>query len=100
MNEHRKRALKNEVRYRERLQLLGSMPFSADVARELFDHLDTGLSSNACQHDLRLTKAWCASAGIDESVVSAWLEELGAFCDCEVLGSVEDQVHDALKGTM
>ena len=67
---------------------IASMPLSPEQLTELLDYLDASLES--CDHTTKLTKAFLTDAGLDETRVLPWLAEHGGYCDCEVLGNLED----------
>ena len=60
---------------------------SLEQVESLFDYLENQLEEQECDNSLRHTKAWLAdnipqqqhSAVLDE------LEDMGGYCDCEVL---------------
>ena len=62
---------------------------SPETLVALFDHLDATLVEG-CDHTLRLTRAFLESRALPAEVVVRWLGEYGGFCDCEVLGNVEE----------
>jgi len=64
-------------------------PISRSEMIELFDYLDDGILSDACDHSLRYTESFLVSHGIELRPTLDWIRELGATCDCEILQNVE-----------
>ena len=91
MNKDEKRKALAEYKRRQREAFLASLPMSAELFRELFDHLDEKLSEEDCQDDLHLTTAFLKEQDCDTEAVLSWLEENGGGCDCEVLGNIEEK---------
>jgi hypothetical protein len=98
MDNNRKKQLKDQWRNQQRQAARSAFPLSADELRAMFDMLDVQLPREGCDHSRRLTEAWLKSRGHDVDRVSAWLDTLGGFCDCEVLANVEQEVDDAMSG--
>ena len=96
MSDPRKEALKKAWREQENQKLLASIPMPRETLGELFDHLD-GALSQGCDHSLRLTTAFLESKKLDVQRVVPWLREHGGYCDCEVLGNVEDEFRDLIR---
>ena len=91
MNKDDKKRALAEYKRRQKEAFLSSLPMSADLFRELFDHLDEALSEQDCDHDLHLTESFLESHGCDTEAVLEWLAENGGGCDCEVLANVEEK---------
>ena len=96
MDKKQKKALRHAVRARERAESRAAFPISADALAALFDALDEALSTQSCDHTRRITQAWLTRHDYPVETTLAWLDEHGGFCDCEVLGNVEQHVSDAL----
>ena len=71
------------------------LPLTNGQMRALFDMLDAELPRNACDHTLRLTRAWLESKGLQGDPVVAWLRVNGGHCDCEALANAEQAWRDA-----
>ena len=56
---------------------------------ELFDYLEDGLVSDACDHSFKYTEAFLASRDIECRPALEWIRGFGATCDCEILQNVE-----------
>ena len=68
-----------------------SPPVSTDLLHELLDILEERLSEEECDHSLRFTEDFLATAAEGEEALS-WLLEHGGVCDCEVQASLEDEL--------
>ena len=69
---------------------LATMPLPLTDLRALFDFLDLALPQEACDHSVRLTGRFLTERGLDVQRVTAWLQQYGGFCDCEVLANVTE----------
>jgi hypothetical protein len=96
MNEAQKR-LKTQCRDQQRKAALAALPLPGAELKAMFDMLDTELPRRGCDHTRHLTRGWLESRGHDIDRVFAWLDTQGGFCDCEILGNVEEKVDDAAK---
>ena len=85
----RRKAIVQEIAQRSRAEAEAEMPLSKAHLAELFEHLDVALSSG-CDHTLRFTRAFLQESGLPENTIVPWLGKYGGFCDCEVLGNVEE----------
>lgn len=56
-------------------------------AEELYCYLESHLEATPCDHTLRFTEQWLKEHIPEDKVcnVVADLEEMGGYCDCEVL---------------
>ena len=84
----RRRAIRRDLKGRERAQFITSIPASKADIRDLLDYLDS--SDEPCDHSLSHTLGFIRERGLPEQKVVAWLEEYGGYCDCEVIFNVED----------
>lgn len=71
------------------------MPLSKEDLRGLFEHLDSELASG-CDHTANKTLAYLRSRALSPEGIVPWLQELGGYCDCEVLANVEQQFEKIL----
>jgi hypothetical protein len=62
----------------------------------MFDMLDTELPRQGCDRSRRLTQQWLEGRGHDAESVFTWLDQLGSFCDCEIIANIEEHVEDAM----
>ena len=58
-----------------------------DWLDRLCDDLELRLRGLGCDNQLTLTRRWAMREGVDAAAVIGRLDELGAFCDCEVLAN-------------
>jgi hypothetical protein len=80
----RKKAWKHD----ERLRARAAFPLPDAELAELFEMLETELEEYGCDHTRRLTETWALSHSHSPNALSAWLDQNGGFCDCEVLCNV------------
>jgi len=86
--QHRK-SLVHAIANEKRLESESSMPISKQTLAALFDYLDVALGTG-CDHSLKHTREFLRTHELAESVVIPWLGQYGGYCDCEVLGNVEE----------
>lgn len=65
--------------------------------RALLAHLHARSAISTCDHSLRRTETFLRCLRVWSDEVREWLEENGAFCDCEVLLNVGSSWTDALS---
>ena len=91
----RRKQIKKELREKARLEFDQSLPISRSEFQNLFDFLDEKLSENECDDSLKLTIEFLNKSGIQNiNEIENWLQENGGYCDCEVLGNVEEMFED------
>jgi len=73
------------------------VPLSATEMTALFAMLDERLSDQGCDHSLKWVRAWLSDRSLDVAVVEQWLQNNGGFCDCEVLGNVEEAWRSSMR---
>ena len=95
MDKKEKRARLKALKAKERAAARAALPLSPAELKAMFDALDRALAS-PCDETLRHTLHWLTAHGHDPEAVVPWLEEHGGYCDCEVLGNVEQHVEFAL----
>jgi hypothetical protein len=96
MDKQRKKELRRRWREGQRAETRAALPLPFDELKAMFDMLDTELSRHSCDRTRRLTRRWLEVHGHDADPVFAWLDQLGGFCDCEVLVKIEQHVEDAM----
>ncbi len=94
-NKDRKHELKAAFKTKELEALEASMPLNKNDLRGLFEYLDGELVSG-CDHTASKTLAYLRSRSLDSERIVPWLQELGGYCDCEVLANVEQQCEKIL----
>ncbi len=90
VEQERRKALARDEAQRLRAEALASMPISQRDLSDLFNHLDSALASG-CDHSLRFTHQFLQARSLPEASIISWLGEYGGYCDCEVLGNVEQE---------
>jgi hypothetical protein len=98
MDKQRKRELKHRWREGQRAEARAALPLPFGQLKAMFGMLDTELPRQGCDHTRRLTRRWLEEQGHDAEPVFAWLDQVGGFCDCEVLANVEQYVYDTMHG--
>jgi len=94
-NKDRKRELKAAFKTGELETLEASMPLSKEDLRGLFEYLDNEAASG-CDHTAKKTLSYLRARSLDSERIVPWLQELGGYCDCEVLANVEQQFEKIL----
>jgi len=84
-----------ELRDANKRNTQDAFPVPHPLLNQLFDYLDQQLSTTGCDHTLRLTREFISRQSLPEIETIAWLEKNGGYCDCEVLGNVEEIVSEA-----
>lgn len=74
----------------QKLQARAAFPLEETELKGLFEFLQSGLNSHACDHTLRLTQQWIENTANSQDRVILWLEDNGGYCDCEVLANSYD----------
>jgi hypothetical protein len=69
----------------ERERFLASLPATKEQIEDLFDYLDRRLQDDSCVHNLRFTMQFLMERRLNMPGVMSWLNEIGGYCDCEVL---------------
>lgn len=94
----KKRQLENwsQLNGDERERFIENLPAGREKLENLFDYLDVRLSKNDCEHDLKFTMQFLMENRLDMPKFMSWLNENGAYCDCEILNNVEPQWFNVL----
>ena len=89
----KKRQLENwsQLSGDERERFIENLPAAKEKIEDLFDFLDRRLENTDCTHDLKFTMQFLMEKRLDMPRFMSWLNENGAYCDCEILGNVEPQ---------
>ncbi|HEY0426826.1 MAG TPA: DUF2695 domain-containing protein [Pyrinomonadaceae bacterium] len=75
----------------ERRRFIENLPDGRDRIEELFDYLDVQLARAPCSHDLKITMRFLMERRLNMPRFMSWLNENGAYCDCEILEKLEPQ---------
>lgn len=73
----------------ERRRFIENLPAERDRIEDLFDYLDVQLEKSPCSHDLKNTMQFLMERRLNMPRFMSWLNENGAYCDCEILENVE-----------
>ena len=73
----------------ERERFLGDLPAEREKIEDLFDYLDVRFQTENCSHDLKNTMQFLMERRMNMPRFMSWLNENGAYCDCEILENVE-----------
>ncbi len=73
----------------ERERFIENLPATKDQIEDLFDYLDVRLAKVECEHDLKFTMQFLMENRLNMPKFMSWLNENGAYCDCEILQNVE-----------
>lgn len=89
----RKKQLENwsQLSGDERTRFVENLPAAKERIEDLFDYLDRRSEDESCTHDLKFTMQFLMENRLDMPKFMSWLNENGAYCDCEILGNVEPQ---------
>jgi hypothetical protein len=95
----RKKQLENwaQLNGDERERFMENLPATLEEIEDLFDYLDVRLSKTECEHDLKFTMQFLMESRLNMPKFMSWLNENGAYCDCEILGNVEPQWFQAFS---
>jgi hypothetical protein len=75
----------------ERQRFIENLPAPQERIEDLFDYLDVQLEKSPCSHDLKNTMQFLMERRMNMPRFMSWLNENGAYCDCEILDKVEPQ---------
>jgi len=92
MDKAEKKRLQREYREKQKQAFFESLPMSEELFRQLFDFLDEHMvEDGGCNHDMQLTSDFLSNNNVAIEPVLSFLREHGGYCDCEVLGNVEEK---------
>ena len=75
---------KRAFRAKERADYLAALPYPPERLEPLFVFLD----GRGCRDDLAGTTQWCQAHGLEFARLEPWLNDNGAYCDCETVLNV------------
>jgi hypothetical protein len=87
----KRQAIKQALRQAEQERFRATLPISPELLRTLFDFVDQQLSQNECDNTFKYALYFLSDHQIDANPVVHWLENLGGYCDCEILANVEER---------
>ena len=91
MDKQDKKALKKAFKEAELKAFRETLPMNEMDFLPLFDYLDNALSANECKNDFTLLESYCKQERYDFQILAKWFKGQGGYCDCEVLGNVEEK---------
>lgn len=86
----RRAALVEAIVTEETKKATEEMPLSLKELGRIFDHLDEQLAIEGCDHTPKVTSAFIVGIKLNPGKILPWLQEQGGYCDCEILGNVEE----------
>jgi hypothetical protein len=87
----KRQAIKQALRQEENERFRSTLPVTLGLLRDLFDFVDQRLADSECDNTLRYTLLFLSERQLESEGTISWLENLGGFCDCEVLANVEER---------
>ncbi|MDF3078625.1 MAG: hypothetical protein K0S09_2514 [Sphingobacteriaceae bacterium] len=88
---NRQKHLLQDLKLKEKLEFIKSLPFHTERFNDLFDFLNQRLTEVECDDTLVLTTEYLQENGLYSEKVIDFLKENGGYCDCEVLNNVEER---------
>lgn len=64
---------------------MAGLPLTREQLTDLVEFVDALVGKEGCDHELRHTRRWVDEQGLAWGPIAAALEELGGYCDCEVV---------------
>lgn len=87
----RRKQIKDDLRKKAEEEFENNLPMTRAQFKGLFDYLDLALQKEACNDDYALTSWFLELIGVKNSdEVFDWLLDNGGYCDCEIVGNVEE----------
>jgi len=90
LDKNEKKKILRELKEKEKIKFEKSLPMPRNSFQKLFNFLDEQLSTNDCTNTSVLTVSFLKQNNIPVEPILTWLEEHGGYCDCEILGNVEE----------
>ena len=81
--------LLSQMNGEERMRYIENLPATPEQIEDLFDYLDVRLAKAECAHDLKFTMQYLMENRLNMAKFMSWLNENGAYCDCEILQDIE-----------
>ena len=87
----KRKLLLDEINKKAREKFEKNLPMEREKFEQLFDYLDQALTDRGCDDTNSMTKEFLKKLGQDniENILK-WLSDNGGYCDCEILGNVEE----------
>ncbi|WP_204763375.1 DUF2695 domain-containing protein [Lentzea nigeriaca] len=84
-DENRREELRDRYKRAETEARTAGLPLSREQLTALVEFVDALVIEEGCDHTLRHTLRWVGEQSLAPDPIVAALEELGGFCDCEVV---------------
>jgi hypothetical protein len=84
----RRKDMRDAYRRAERQRRIDLCPLTEARLRSLVDHIDTKVLDVGCDHSTRHAVSWAESEGLEWTDLAGGIEELGGYCDCEIVMNV------------
>ncbi|GGM45157.1 DUF2695 domain-containing protein [Dactylosporangium sucinum] len=85
----RRKRLRDEYKNAERAARAAVVPLDAGRLAELVGFVDERVSAEGCDHTRRFAERWAAEHAVPWERLAEGLDELGGYCDCEVVMNCE-----------
>ncbi|MCU1333870.1 MAG: Protein of uncharacterized function [Candidatus Angelobacter sp.] len=85
----KRQAIKQALRQAEQERFRATLPLSPELLGTMFDFVDQQLAQNECDNTFEYLFHFLSEHQIEANAVVHWLENLGGYCDCEILANVE-----------
>lgn len=90
VDKNERKKILRELKEKKKAEFEKSLPISRDLFDKLFDFLDAQVEENGCSHNSDMATSFLNQNNIPVEPVLNWLKEHGGYCDCEILGNVQD----------
>ena len=95
----KRQAIKQALRQAEQERFRATLPLSPELLGIMFDFIDQQLAQNECDNTFKYLLHFLSEHQIEANPVVHWLENLGGYCDCEILANVEERFLENLRTT-
>lgn len=92
-----KKVMKKAFKEKEQREFEESLPMKGSDFLLLFDFLDKELDETDCDGGLSLLNKYCKQQNVNFDMLKNWFRQYGGFCDCEILGNVEEKFYYLTK---
>jgi Protein of unknown function (DUF2695) len=75
----------------ERASRAAPITVDCEQLEDLLDYLAEELGKQSCDHTTRHAEQWAESHGIDWAELAGGFQELGGYCDCEIVLNVQPE---------
>jgi len=78
------------IKDKNKQNALNEMPLSINDFFILIEYIEKKLITNECNNNFKFSNEFIINNNLSVEIIIAWFNELGAFCDCEVLFNIKD----------